>query len=67
MLIIDVENNVILATEIKYLGDIFNSRGNNDGLIADRVKRGTKAMITIASLMSETEAGLYHLSVMLLL
>ena len=67
VLIIDEENNVILATEIKYLGDIFNSRGNNDGLIADRVKRGTKAMITIASLMAETEVGVYHVSVMLLL
>ena len=67
VLIIDEENNVILATEIKYLGDIFNSRGNNDGLIADRVKRGTRAMITIASLMSETEVGVYHVSVMLLL
>ena len=49
------------------IGDIFNSRGNNDGLIADRIKRGTKAMITIASLMAETEVGVYHVSVMLLL
>ena len=31
------------------------------------MKRGTKAMITIASLMSETEVGMYHVSVMLLL
>ena len=67
VLIIDEENNVVVATEIKYLGDVFNSRGNNDGLIADRVKRGTKAMITIASLMAETEVGVYHVSVMLLL
>ena len=67
VLIIDEENNVILVSEIKYLGDIFNSSGNNDGLIADRVKRGIKAMITIASLMAETEVGVYHVSVMLLL
>ena len=34
-LVIDDENNVTLATEVTYLGDIFNSKGNNDGLIAD--------------------------------
>ena len=55
VLIIDSENNVVLATEITYLGDVFNCKGDNNDLIADRVKRGTKAMITIASLMAETE------------
>ena len=49
------------------MGDIFNSLGYNDGLIADRIKRGTKALITIVSLIAETEVGIHHVSVMLLL
>ena len=67
ILIIDDKKNVILATEITYLGDVFNSSGNNNDLIADRIKRGTKSMIMIASLMAETEVGVHHVSVMLLL
>ena len=58
---------VIPTSEIVYLGDVFNNLGNNDGLIADRVRRGTKAMITIASLMAETEVGTHHVDIMLLL
>ena len=67
VLMLDDNNKVILAKEIAYLGDIFNSLGNNEGLIDDRVKRGTKAMIIIAALMAETEVGIYHVTVMLLL
>ena len=67
VLIIDEEKNVILATKITYLGDVFNSSGNNNDLIADRVRRGTKSMVMIASLMAETEVGVHHVSVMLLL
>ena len=58
---------VLPTSEIVYLGDVFNSLGNNDGLIADRVKRGTKAMITVASLLAETEVGTHHVDIMLLL
>ena len=61
------ESIVIPTSEIVYLGDVFNSTGNNDGLIADRVKRGIKAMITVASLMAETEVGVHHVEIMLLL
>ena len=43
---------VIVSKEIVYLGDIFNEQGNNDGLIKDIVKRGIKAMIAIAALIS---------------
>ena len=64
---IDDENIVKAAEEIVYLGDVFNMLGNNDGLIADRIKRGTKAMITIMSLMAETEVGIHHVPIMLLL
>ena len=58
---------VIVSKEIVYLGDIFNEQGNNDGLIKDRVKRGIKAMIAIAALISESELGMHRISVMLLL
>ena len=47
---IDDKKVVLRATELAYLGDIFNSKGNNDGLIADRKKRGIKAMVTISAL-----------------
>ena len=67
VLMLDDNNRVILAKEITYLGDIFNILGNNDGLIADRISRGTKAMITIASLMAEIKVGIHHVEVMLLL
>ena len=67
LLMLDAVSHVILTAVITYLGDVFNSSGNNDGLIADRVKRGTKAMITIASLMAETDVGIHHISIMLLL
>ena len=67
VLMLDDTAKVIITREIAYLGDIFNSLGNNDGLIADRVKRGTKAMITIAALMAEIEVGIHHVNVMLLL
>ena len=64
---IDEENFVKAMKEIVYLGDVFNSLGNNDGLIADRLQRGTKAMITIMSLMAETDVGTHHVDIMLLL
>ena len=64
---IDDENVVLPASEIVYLGDVFNELGNNDGLIADRIKRGTQAMIIIASLMAEIEVGSHHVEIMLLL
>ena len=58
---IDDVKSVLPATEIAYLGDIFNCKGNNDGLVADRLKRGTKAMITIAALMAEVNVGIYRI------
>ena len=66
-LVIDEESNVLSKDEIVYLGDVFNRLGNNDGLIADRVRRGTKAMVTIMSLMAETDVGVHKISTMLLL
>ena len=64
---LDDENNVLTASELAYLGDVFNNMGNNDGLIKDRVKRGIKAMVTITALMAEREVDVHRVSIMLLL
>ena len=64
---IDEENNVVETDEIIYLGDVFNEKGNNDGLIKDRVNRGTKSMITIQALIAENEVGCHTINVLLLL
>ena len=64
---IDEENNVLTAHEMAYLGDVFNSQGDNTGLVNDRIKRGTKAMVSIAALLGETEVGVHKVSLMLLL
>ena len=64
---INEEFNVVDTDEIVYLGDVFNEKGNNDGLIKDRVKRGTKAMVTVSSLIAENEVGIHKMSVLLLL
>ena len=68
-LMIDIgrDSKVIPTSQTIYLGDVFNSKGNNDGLILDRVNRGTKAMITILSLMAETDVGVYRVCILLLL
>ena len=64
---INEEHSVTESDEIVYLGDVFNEKGNNDGLIKDRIRRGTKAMVTIMSLMAENEVGHHQISVLLLL
>ena len=55
------------VSSIKYLGDLFNALGNNDDLIADRLKRGTAALVSINGLMRETSMGQHTISVYLLL
>ena len=64
---IDDEKAVVVAENIVYLGDVFDSRGSNEGLIKDRVGRGTKAMISIVSLLAEEELGKFRTNVSLLL
>ena len=64
---INEEKKVIPAHEIVYLGDVFNDQGNNDSLIKDRVRRGTKAIICITALIRETSLGIFEVSVWLLL
>ena len=36
---------------VKYLGDIFNSKGNNNGLIESRIKTGKQKIGVIASIL----------------
>ena len=68
-LVIDSEKGtkVVPASEIVYLGDVFNEKGNNDGLIKDRIRRGTKASISIISILQEVDLGSHHFDVALLL
>ena len=63
----DAGTMVTPAGEVVYLGDIFNDKGNNDGLIKDRVDRGVKAIISITALLLESDLGKYHFNVALLL
>ena len=64
---IDEVNNVVDSDEIVNLGDVFNEKGNNDGLIKDRIQRGTKSMITIHALIAENNVGSHTINVLLLL
>ncbi len=66
-LTIDDLKRVIPADVIIYLGDPFNEKGNNDDLIQDRVRRGTKASICITSLIYEINLGIHEISVWILL
>ena len=52
---------------IKYLGDIFNSKGNNNDLMEDRRNRGIAAMVSIQGFMREANLGFHTLNVYLLL
>ena len=46
---------------------MFNSKHNNEDLMNDRVKRGTKAMISIQGFMREASLGIHTVNVYLLL
>ncbi len=67
MIEVDGSKFVIPVEVLVYLGDVFNTKGNNDDLIKDRVRRGTKASICITSLIQETNLGKHEISVWLLL
>ena len=57
-------NNV---ASVKYIGDPFNSKGDNKDLIQDRIARGTSAMISIEAMMMDLQLGTQSISVHLLL
>lgn len=50
-----------------YLGDIFNSSGNNTDLIADRVKKGKACTINAMSLCGEVTMGMFTIDTLILL
>ena len=52
---------------LKYLGDIFQMNGKNSELIKDRLCRGTKVMLQIEAILSETNFGKHTVDVCLLL
>ena len=58
---------VEIASLIEYLGDIFNTKGDNSDMMQDRVRRGTAAMISIEAIMADLQLGPHTISVYLLL
>ena len=63
-----IGNNVLKTVEsAPYLGDIFNSAGNNDDLIIDRVKKGKACTVNSLSLCAEITLGIYSIPTLLLL
>lgn len=65
---LEVEGEKVQQVKLmKYLGDIFNEKGNNDDLVEDRAKRGTASMVSIQGFMREASLGTHTLSVYLLL
>ena len=64
---LEIDGGIVKEVEsIVYLGDVFNSKGNNDDLMADRVKRGTSTMVSIQSFMRDTSFGMHTLGVFIL-
>ena len=49
----------------RYLGDMFNSKGNSNDLITDRVKKGLACMISSVALASEITLGAYLIKTLL--
>ena len=49
----------------KYLGDVFNSKGNNNDLIADRVSKGLTCMVSSIALASEITLGAHLIKTLL--
>ena len=53
---VDMENK-----EVKYIGDIFNSSGNNTDLMEDRTNKGMGCLATTMSLCEDVTLGTYTL------
>ena len=49
----------------KYLGDMFNSKGNNNDLITDRVQKGIMCMVSSIALASEITLGAFLIKALL--
>ena len=62
-----MEDKVEEVSVIECLGDVFNSKGNNEDLINDRIRRGTTSMISINGFIRETQLGIHTIAVHILL
>ena len=63
-----VNNREIDACDkMKYLGDIFNTKGNNDDMIEERVATGLKCMINTLALASEVTLGIHMMMTVIVL
>ena len=56
-----------IVNVLKYLGDMFNNKGNNKDLIDDRIKRGIQAKTGIIAFLKENNLGVYEISVSIIL
>jgi hypothetical protein len=65
---LDIDGKPMKSTKcIKVLGDMFNDKGNNKDLIADRLKRGTSCTVNSISLCNELSLGTYTVLTLLTL
>ena len=63
-----IEDQLIeIVSQIKYLGDIFQENGKNDGLIQDRISRAIVVILKIEAILSETQFGKHTIEISLLL
>ena len=53
------------VNKYKYLGDVINSKGNNDDLIASRINQATYKLISIFAISKEISLGKYEIEVLL--
>ena len=58
---------VILVEKTKYLGDVFNSRGDYRDLIDDRTRKATVCTVNSIALCNDSQMGKYALFALLLL
>ena len=56
-----------VVTVSTYLGDVFNSKGNNKDLMQDRVSRGTRCLVSAMSMVNDVTLGCYTVQVLVLL
>jgi exonuclease III len=60
-------NLITTAKKGIYLGDPFNSQGNNHDLIEDRVKKGNACIVNTIAMCDEVTMGLFAIQTLLLL
>ena len=58
---------VQICAVAKYLGDLFNSKGDNSDLIEDRANKGIGCMMSSIALASEISLGVHLIKILILL